>query len=58
MPLWLVFNFNYWTIPVVVLILYVFGSLELFAEEIEDPFGTDTIDLPLDNLEKHSDISG
>lgn len=50
MPLGMVFDFNYWTIPVVVLILYVFGSLELLAEEIEDPFGTDTNDLPLDEL--------
>jgi len=50
MPLGMVFDFNYWTIPVVVMILYVFGSLELLAEEIEDPFGTDTNDLPLDEL--------
>ncbi|MFC2125862.1 bestrophin family protein [Bacteroidota bacterium] len=52
MPFGLVSGFNYWTIPVIVFILYVFGSLELLAEEIEDPFGEDTNDLPTDDLAK------
>ncbi len=50
MPFGLAYDFNYWTIPIVTFILYVFGSLELLAEEIEDPFGTDTNDLPIDDL--------
>ena len=50
MPFGLVSDFNYWTIPIVTFILYIFGSLELLAEEIEDPFGTDTNDLPTDDL--------
>jgi predicted membrane chloride channel (bestrophin family) len=41
----------------VVLILYAFASLELIAEEIENPFGTDANDLPIDsiciNIKKH-----
>jgi putative membrane protein len=30
--------------------LYVFGSIELIAEEIEDPFGKDVNDLPTDEI--------
>jgi putative membrane protein len=50
MPFGLVYDFKYWTIPAVVFALYVFGSLELIAEEIEDPFGHDENDLPTDEL--------
>jgi len=50
MPLGLVFDFQYWSIPIVTFVLYVFGSLELIAEEIEDPFGVDANDLPTDDL--------
>jgi ion channel-forming bestrophin family protein len=32
------------------ILLYVFASIELIAEEIEDPFGTDENDLPADNI--------
>lgn len=38
------------TIPIVVLISFVLLSIELIAEEIEDPFGRDLNDLPLDEL--------
>jgi putative membrane protein len=31
-------------------IFYFLFSIELIAEEIEDPFGTDINDLPLDEL--------
>lgn len=41
---------EYMTIPIVVLISYVLLSVELIAEEIEDPFGTDVNDLPTDEL--------
>lgn len=37
-------------VPVVMFIFYVLASLELIAEEIEDPFGRDTNDLPMDRL--------
>ena len=36
--------------PLSVFVLSVFGSLELIAEEIEDPFGLDANDLPTDVL--------
>ncbi len=46
LPFGYVFNLGYFVIPVVVFIFYVLASLELIAEEIEDPFGTDANDLP------------
>ncbi len=57
LPFGWVFNLGYFIIPVVVFILYALASLELIAEEIESPFGTDANDLPIDqicqNIRKH-----
>ncbi|MBB1283064.1 hypothetical protein HRH25_01675 [Flavisolibacter sp. BT320] len=57
LPIGLVFSLGYYAIPVVVFISYVLGSLELIAEEIEDPFGRDTNDLPMkrmcENIERN-----
>ena len=57
LPFSLVFALGYLTIPVVALIFYVLATLELIAEEIEDPFGGDSNDLPTqkmaDNIRKH-----
>ncbi|NQY07082.1 MAG: hypothetical protein HRT68_13060 [Flavobacteriaceae bacterium] len=50
MPFGLVFEFEYWTVLVATFVLYAFGSIELLAEEIEDPFGEDANDLPTDDL--------
>ncbi len=51
------FSLGYYVAPVVVFIFYVLASLELIAEEIEDPFGTDENDLPMrkiaENIKKH-----
>jgi len=41
---------GYMTVPIVVLISFVLLSVELIAEEIEDPFGKDINDLPTDEL--------
>ena len=41
---------GYITVPIVVLITFVLLSVELIAEEIEDPFGKDINDLPTDEL--------
>ena len=46
MPFGFVFTLGYWVIPVVVFVFYVLASLELIAEEIEDPFDGDVNDLP------------
>jgi putative membrane protein len=43
-------NFGYVTIPITMLITFVLLSVELIAEEIEDPFGRDINDLPTDQL--------
>ena len=57
LPFAYVFILGYYVIPVVVFIFYVLASLELIAEEIEDPFGGDANDLPTkkiaSNIKKH-----
>ena len=57
LPFGYVFNLGYFVIPVVVFIFYVLASLELIAEEIEEPFGNDDNDLPTrkiaENIKKH-----
>lgn len=50
LPFGFVTSFGYVTIPVVLLLFYILVSIELIAEEIEDPFGTDVNDLPTDAL--------
>jgi putative membrane protein len=50
MPFAFVSDFGYWAIPIVVFVFYVLSSLELIAEEIEDPFGRDDNDLSTDEL--------
>lgn len=50
LPWGYVFSLGYWVVPVVVFIFYVLASLELVAEEIEDPFGNDVNDLPMDKI--------
>jgi len=57
LPFGFVFSLGYYVIPVVIFIFYVLASLELIAEEIEDPFGNDPNDLPMkkiaSNIKKH-----
>jgi len=50
LPIGLVGDEEYITIPIVLIISYVLLGVELIAEEIEDPFGKDTNDLPTDEL--------
>jgi putative membrane protein len=50
LPFGIITDFGYATILVTVTVFYVLASLELIAEEIEDPFGTDTNDLPTDDI--------
>lgn len=50
LPFGYVFNLGYIVIPVVVFVFYVLASLELIAEEIEDPFGGDANDVPTEKL--------
>lgn len=57
LPFGLVFTLTYLSIPIVGIVFYVLASLEMIAEEIEDPFGTEFNDLPLekiaDNIKKN-----
>ncbi|MGO4293727.1 bestrophin family protein [Chitinophaga sp. RAB17] len=50
MPFAYVFSLGYLIIPMIVFIFFVLASLELIAEEIEDPFGKDANDLPIDTI--------
>ncbi len=50
LPFGLVWQFGYWTTMIVLPVYYFLLSLELISEEIEDPFGKDINDLPLDHL--------
>lgn len=50
MPFGFIRDFGYGIIPAVVFFFYVLASLELIAEEIEDPFGEDANDLPTDEI--------
>lgn len=57
LPFGYAFSLGYYSIPVVIFTFYVLASLELIAEEIEDPFGDDANDLPTEkiseNIRKH-----
>ena len=50
LPVFFGSEFGYTTVPITIIVLYVFASIELIAEEIEDPFGEDDNDLPLDDI--------
>ena len=50
LPVFFGSEFGYTTVPIAIIVLYVFASIELIAEEIEDPFGEDDNDLPLDDI--------
>lgn len=50
LPFGFVTQSGYLTVPIVVIITFVLMSVELIAEEIEDPFGKDLNDLPTDEL--------
>lgn len=57
MPFGFALTLGLFTIPVTVFIFYILASLELIAEEIEDPFGNDSNDLPMrkiaDNIKQN-----
>jgi putative membrane protein len=50
LPLGLATRFDYWSIPLSIFVLYILCSLEILAAEIEDPFGEDANDLPVDDI--------
>jgi putative membrane protein len=50
LPISFAWQFGYWTVPIVVTAFYFLVSVELISEEIEDPFGDDVNDLPLNEI--------
>jgi putative membrane protein len=57
LPFGFTYSLHYLVVPLTAIVFYVLASLELIAEEIEDPFGKDSNDLPMDkiagNIQKH-----
>lgn len=53
LPFGYVFQLGFYVVPVVAFVFYVLASLELIAEEIEDPFGGDENDVPTALLAKN-----
>lgn len=49
-PLAFVYKFGYYSVIISTAIFYILVSLEVLAEEIEDPFGEDANDLPTKKL--------
>ncbi|MGN5953825.1 bestrophin family protein [Sphingobacterium lactis] len=58
LPIGYVFSLGYFVIAAVPFVFYVLAALEMIGESIEEPFGTDSDDLPIDkmaaNIKKHS----
>lgn len=50
LPLAFVTQFGYFSALIATFVFYVLVSMEVLAEEIEDPFGIDDNDLPLDTM--------
>ncbi len=50
LPLAFVTNFGYYSALIATYVFYVLVSMEVLAEEIENPFGLDDNDLPLDTI--------
>ena len=49
-PLAFIPSFGYFSVLIATFIFYILVSMEVLAEEIEDPFGTDDNDLPIEEL--------
>ncbi len=50
LPFVLMSAFHYWSIPLVMLIFFSLGGIEMMAEEIENPFELNCNDLPTGSL--------
>jgi ion channel-forming bestrophin family protein len=50
LPLALVRDFDWWTIPCTLMVAYILFGIEEIGVEIEDPFGDDENDLPLEEF--------
>jgi putative membrane protein len=50
LPLGLIKEIGWWSVPLVIMLYYIMMSIVITAEEIEEPFGRDLNDLPLDAI--------
>ena len=50
LPFGLLNDLGWWSVPLVIIMYYIMMSIVLTAEEIEDPFGKDLNDLPMDEI--------
>ena len=50
LPIGYAFSLHFLVIPFVMFVFYILASLEVIAEEIEDPFGEDSNDLPIERI--------
>ena len=57
LPLAFVVQFGYFSALIATFVFYVLVSMEVLAEEIEDPFGNDESDLPTDTLSERIKIN-
>lgn len=57
LPLGFALSMGWLAIPIVMFMFYVLASLELIAEEIEDPFGRDSNDLPMHKLAENINMN-
>jgi len=53
LPLSMVTKLGYWSVPMIMFATYVIAGIEVLAEEIEDPFGTDANDLDTDGMARN-----
>lgn len=58
LPFQMVKDLHWWTVPVVGVVAFALFGIEAIGLEIENPFGYDANDIPLDNLSRklHNDI--
>ena len=50
LPWGLIDLLEYWTAPVTAVVSYLMIGIEVLAEDVEEPFGNDADDLPLDEF--------
>ena len=50
LPFGLLDELQWWSVPLSLIMYYIMMSIVLTAEEIEDPFGKDLNDLPMDEI--------
>jgi putative membrane protein len=50
LPFGLLDELHWWSVPLSIILYYIMMSIVLTAEEIEDPFGKDLNDLPMDEI--------